>query len=97
MGEDGLTSLIFPINPYLACDLKVSLSTYCHEGEDGMLAKRVITIFNILDAKTRVVGELNLGILDKSTFGAMQPLNFHPCSHNLLDMENWTQLKVEIF
>ena len=83
----GLTSLIFPINPYLAFDLKATLSTYCHEGEDGMVAKRVITIFNILDAKTRVVGELNLGILDKSTFGAMPPSNFLPCSHNLLDME----------
>ena len=87
MGEDGLISLIFPINPYLASDLKVSLSTYFHEGEDSMLTKRVITIFNILDAKTRVVGELSLGILDKSTFGSMPPSNFLPCSHNLLDME----------
>ena len=85
MGEDGLTGLIFPINPYLSSNLKAS--TYCHEGEDGMVAKRVITIFNILDAKTRVVVELNLGILDKSTFGAMPPSNFLPWSHNLLDME----------
>lgn len=69
MGEDGLTCLIFSINPYLASYLEVSLSKYCHEGEDGMVAKRVITIFNILDAKTRVVGELNLGILDVYFWG----------------------------
>ena len=87
MGEDGLTCLIFPIDPYLASDLEASLSTYCHEGDDGIVAERVITIFNILDAKTRVVGELNLGILDKSTFGAMPPSNFLPCSHNLIDIE----------